>query len=370
MNHISYLIFALLFSYSYSQCFQLTGSTTCGAFSGSLLQATKDFKDVETLDAFVSKRVGQVKTNKDYINKFRSSYDCPKYEGDGQEHLQSIFCSQLIAESIKACKQPKAPLLCLDTCKTAIKSLVDVFRSNSCNSPSNSNSDQIRNRNDTVGVYHNLCYTKGVTSGEKGCVVTPAPTESGVKATEKSNTDKAEMESATFSSDDSTDSNDSSNADSNDSSEEKSSAEATSSSKSNFIIGNNTLLYSIIGCSIAAVFALIAGAVLYKRKYGRSQNPFKGTNSFISSGSASDVSEGIVTKSYYPNLSDEIALHVGDRIEILEVYDDGWALGDNVNTGIRGVFPMNSIKPSVGDGTVIEAPSCRASSLYSFGNRF
>jgi hypothetical protein len=43
---------------------------------------------------------------------------------------------------------------------------------------------------------------------------------------------------------------------------------------------------------------------------------------------------------YPPQMGDELGLHVGDIVCVAMNFDDGWALGFNVTTGLKGVFPI------------------------------
>ncbi|KAI8099796.1 uncharacterized protein BX664DRAFT_355183 [Halteromyces radiatus] len=52
-----------------------------------------------------------------------------------------------------------------------------------------------------------------------------------------------------------------------------------------------------------------------------------------------------VVSTYSPTLSDEIDIQLGDRIEILVEYDDGWCQGINLTRGnIKGVFPRHCVE--------------------------
>ena len=57
---------------------------------------------------------------------------------------------------------------------------------------------------------------------------------------------------------------------------------------------------------------------------------------------------------FNPEQDDEISLGVGDKVEIIKKFQDGWAHGINLKTGKDGIFPMscvseqrNSIRSSV-----------------------
>ncbi|KAI9269866.1 hypothetical protein BY458DRAFT_436415 [Sporodiniella umbellata] len=48
---------------------------------------------------------------------------------------------------------------------------------------------------------------------------------------------------------------------------------------------------------------------------------------------------------YPPQMGDELGLHVGDIVCVAMNFDDGWALGFNVTTGLKGVFPLVCVAP-------------------------
>lgn len=49
---------------------------------------------------------------------------------------------------------------------------------------------------------------------------------------------------------------------------------------------------------------------------------------------------------YPPQMGDELGLHVGDIVCVAMNFDDGWALGFNVTTGLKGVFPVVCVTPA------------------------
>ncbi|KAF7722724.1 hypothetical protein EC973_002817 [Apophysomyces ossiformis] len=51
-----------------------------------------------------------------------------------------------------------------------------------------------------------------------------------------------------------------------------------------------------------------------------------------------------VISTYTPTLNDEIDIQIGDRIEVLVEYDDGWCQGINLSRGnAKGVFPKHCV---------------------------
>jgi len=53
-----------------------------------------------------------------------------------------------------------------------------------------------------------------------------------------------------------------------------------------------------------------------------------------------------VVQDFEPRMEDELTLRVNDRILLLKVFDDGWAVGLNQMTGKQGVFPMEYVVSS------------------------
>ncbi|KAI8332041.1 hypothetical protein BC941DRAFT_437321 [Chlamydoabsidia padenii] len=60
----------------------------------------------------------------------------------------------------------------------------------------------------------------------------------------------------------------------------------------------------------------------------------------------------VVKYAYPPQMGDELALNVGDIIMVALPFDDGWALGVNKTTGLKGAFPMVCVSPT----TIMESP--------------
>ena len=69
-----------------------------------------------------------------------------------------------------------------------------------------------------------------------------------------------------------------------------------------------------------------------------------------------------VIKAYDAVLNDEIHLEMGDKVEIEECFDDGWAVGYNNTTGQWGAFPINCVSKASDKKT-------RTKSLYAGARR-
>ncbi|KAJ3121607.1 Sorbin and SH3 domain-containing protein 1 [Physocladia obscura] len=51
----------------------------------------------------------------------------------------------------------------------------------------------------------------------------------------------------------------------------------------------------------------------------------------------------IVMYGFEPGRRDEIELRVGDQVQVLQEFDDGWGVGRNLNTGLEGVLPLDCL---------------------------
>jgi hypothetical protein len=54
----------------------------------------------------------------------------------------------------------------------------------------------------------------------------------------------------------------------------------------------------------------------------------------------------VVVHAYPPQMPDELELNAGDIVCLALYFDDGWALGYNVTTGLKGAFPLVCISPA------------------------
>lgn len=58
----------------------------------------------------------------------------------------------------------------------------------------------------------------------------------------------------------------------------------------------------------------------------------------------------VVKGTFDPSLDDELVLYPGDKVQVLMKYDDGWALGLNLSSGVppsKGVFPFDCLGEQV-----------------------
>lgn len=117
---------------------------------------------------------------------------------------------------------------------------------------------------------------------------------------------------------------------------------------------------AIIGIILGAiVFVAILGALLFIYKKKRKPNIAKQDSGVF--GYESLASQRILTAKpqnqpmeefyevkhpYPPQMGDELGLHLGDIVCVAMNFDDGWALGFNVTTGLKGVFPVVCVSPA------------------------
>lgn len=69
-------------------------------------------------------------------------------------------------------------------------------------------------------------------------------------------------------------------------------------------------------------------------------------NVIINKSNNTPIEPGTIHKTMFtfePNMDDELRLNIGEAVEIIEVYDDGWSYGKNMTTNEVGVFPISYI---------------------------
>ncbi|KAJ3081863.1 Sorbin and SH3 domain-containing protein 2 [Rhizoclosmatium hyalinum] len=73
-----------------------------------------------------------------------------------------------------------------------------------------------------------------------------------------------------------------------------------------------------------------------------------------------------VVYNFNPERSDEVALRVGDKVQVTHTFDDGWSFGKNVTSGREGNFPTECLAgvPSTGANVAAGKNPNRVSSIY------
>ncbi|KAG0938157.1 hypothetical protein G6F57_007018 [Rhizopus arrhizus] len=113
----------------------------------------------------------------------------------------------------------------------------------------------------------------------------------------------------------------------------------------------------IIGGIVAVVLVFMIGITLLiihskrnKQRDKKRESLFDITHSIPPSETRQQPSVGIyrVTATYTPTLNDEMVVQMGDEIEVLVEYDDGWCQGINLSRDhIKGVFPQHCLDYSL-----------------------
>ncbi|KAI8897281.1 hypothetical protein BC833DRAFT_594436 [Globomyces pollinis-pini] len=137
-------------------------------------------------------------------------------------------------------------------------------------------------------------------------------------------------------------------------------------------------LYIAGGAIVLALIVILLSAIFFmiSRKAPKEQTePSKTSQNYANEERYDDVEQAssvddaakVVVYDYDPALSDELRLNVGDIITITEDYDDGWALGTNLASGLSGTFPLVCVGPLNTpqiEGTNSLTYNKRSSSIY------
>ncbi|KXS11291.1 hypothetical protein M427DRAFT_441203 [Gonapodya prolifera JEL478] len=77
----------------------------------------------------------------------------------------------------------------------------------------------------------------------------------------------------------------------------------------------------------------------------------------------------LVERDFMPTSEDEIKLRVGGVVNVREVFQDGWAIGDDLTAGLTGVFPLPCLRLSPSSPASPTAGSLWAPPAYDSGSR-
>jgi len=75
-----------------------------------------------------------------------------------------------------------------------------------------------------------------------------------------------------------------------------------------------------------------------------------------------------VVTAYEPQMEDEVRLNVGEEVNLETIYNDGWARGTNLVTGVSGYLPMACLQPTGASGSASSNASIRHLSQSRFGS--
>ncbi len=296
-------------------------------------------------------------------------YECPDFKE--HRYQQTMLQAITIIPSSQTCLPVPNHLkyVCESTCVTAQESLKALFDSNQCSSTPSSTAKQYRD--DILAIYDNMCQTlatvtqdtcmTAVQSESYTCGYSSIEQAANYCSTANDSCCSLVPETATMNTN-------------------LSNATVTPAATSDFFKSNT--FYIILGIVLGLLVMSILLVVCLRRRKKRVKQyilPKNGTQkSFaptivskvspvLSSVSNPATNETYVVKfAYAPALLDELALNPGDYVTIFEIFDDGWAMGKNMNTKKEGIFPMASVAPanSTSPNMTKKSPEFRASSLY------
>ncbi|KAI9332861.1 hypothetical protein BDR26DRAFT_625730 [Obelidium mucronatum] len=97
---------------------------------------------------------------------------------------------------------------------------------------------------------------------------------------------------------------------------------------------------------------------------GAAGSAYGGDSMYVDNSQSKDVGGAIrAVYDFTPSMPDEVFIAIGDKIQVKQRYDDGWAFGLNLTSNKEGLFPQDVLPgaaaPSGGGGN-----KNRVSSLY------
>ncbi|OAJ37785.1 hypothetical protein BDEG_21777 [Batrachochytrium dendrobatidis JEL423] len=370
------------------ECFSLKDSTSCPQFAGEstrLLNAysvRKDnsnpplFNNVASLDSYIH---NSAPTSAGFQSFVKSFLKCPGWDGSGVRYSQSFNCGLVVANSA-VCNPGVQPFqLCQATAKYFTDSIESLFKNPEfCPAGSTRNvpapylsfvnslkkNDPLNKRDCLIAqdVEFGMCGFGTKAEIEAYCLPnnpskdpccdaavrlgnigtsTTTTTTIGVVANPTANTLGTASPSLSIGA------SGTRNASTQDSqqpnAEGTTSNSSSSESQTGLLAGKKPILIggtiAAVGLVVAAVFMFVIGR---RRAIARNAQIENGNLS----GNFAQVTDTMeVIYEYFPNLHDEIELHVGDHIIIKTIFDDGWAFGYNMVTKQEGSFPMECVGP-------------------------
>jgi hypothetical protein len=309
-------------------CMLLVGSSECPLQNGHIIPTMQEYMDTKTFDEFVRSRRN---TEVEYIKAFQSDYLCPEFQGRGQQFHRSLLCAMLTKRTTNCISQSFTQFipLCRDTCRQGTNALRNLFI-NGC--------VQIRTqealliRNETIDQYSVFCDGLPIQNPQFGACLDGSrqpieQTQCGFPTV---------TEAQTFC-------NSINSANSCCSRVNRSIIETPLPSVQPDCQRNSKLCNTqAIGfqTSAAVLAILITVAVLfflavvffaYKWLGRKKTGPMSllDKKPFLS-----------VISDYNGNMADELTLFVGDKLQMYETFDDGWAYGRHLGTNREGSFPL------------------------------
>ncbi|KAH9276362.1 hypothetical protein BASA83_001053 [Batrachochytrium salamandrivorans] len=379
-----------------SNCFSLKGSTSCPEFAAySVLKDTSQpshFSDLTSFDSYIRSAAPISPGFQSFVKTF---LNCPGWDGTGVRYSESFNCGLVIANS-GVCNMGIKPVqICKATASFYLGSLSAMFR-NTAFCPAGlargipaafssyanglTLNDPTTAKNCIIGTAAEVgmcgfgstrevaAYCTPTTNSDPCCAAakvlrndspSPATTPGNNNTTSGTSRQPSSITSApTFPQSDSGSSGSAStsvtpnasinaNNKAGPSSDSSSSSSSNSSSASVRVLGLNPILFGGIIAAIGVVVASVMFVVARRRS--PSKRDTNGGAAAANGGTVQVAKTMEVIYEYFPNLHDEIELHVGDRVIIKTVFDDGWALGFNMVTKQEGSFPMECLA-QIGSG--------------------
>jgi hypothetical protein len=316
-------------------CFLLAGSKECPSQNGFMVGASASFSNTFEFDAFVKTRST---TEVDYIKLFQNDYFCPEYQGTGLKYHTTTYCSMIGSRPAApvTCIQPDAlpfVALCRDTCKETLESLRNLFRNLCTNNQSN---EALFRRNATINYYENYCNSLSISNNAQNVCLdgSKQPIESvncgfGTILEARSYCDSLNNSDNCCSSVDRTSTVAPLPYVTPDCEKQKSCSNSGNNS-SNFI--PTWLFYVLLAFAILTILVLLmllARYFLKKKKVETAEKAEVSPKALVE-----------VIANYEASLADELNLSIGDMVVISESFDDGWAFGKNLSTGLEGNLPL------------------------------
>lgn len=326
------------------QCMTLINSKACPEQNGLSIPITTAFSDTTSFDAFVNSHLDSAPG---YVGLFQESYFCPEYNGTGQQFHLTFYCSLLAQPTAQCSSQTPAIPLCKSTCTAATTTLSNVF-SSICTS--NQNSDATSARSQTLSVYNNFCNTLTINTNTNGnCLDGSLQPQENTTCGFSSNSQAISFCTGTTNPDPCCTrviNLPNTNQTTNSTTENTSSCGTGIFQNTCGVDGKSLGIPNIVfGLMMTILIVVLITIALLTYRYMKNKKSISSRResfrpkSFVKT-DMSDQPIMRVTSRYEPKMVDELQLNPNDQIVMIESYDDGWAFGRNIETGVEGTFPL------------------------------
>jgi hypothetical protein len=379
----------LLFSLVTSRCISLQGSKECPELSQYAILSTVEFNNVETFDTYLARIAFEDPKS---VENFKELMQCPTFEGQSR-FMDSTLCAFMVTASYEQCKadmpsNPPPLHLCSSVCEESRNSLRTALANTTMCNPQPT-AEAAENRR--------LLFTAGTTTRNLNDFCTGVATNPSSRAETCFKGLKKEIDLCGFHKREFAvefcEANKS--AECCKALEGGEGAKSERGEKKHHGPEGASMIVTIVAAAVVVIVAAVAYYVvgyLQKQKHHEHKKPayleqkhksFGFLNSEptqAKSNTFSNVRESIIRASrklsvpdlaftkdaqpdmeqgldisqkvpngtklkceepYDPQMDDEMVCNVGDVIQVLEDYDDGWAMGDNLTTLEKGAFPKS-----------------------------